>query len=63
VDREVSLAVPPNVWTDLQLEAGRQGVGLEEIIEHAVILRLKEPEDVVRWWRRGLSASRLAAPV
>ena len=55
--REIELTLPQRVWTDLQLEAGRQGIELETLIEHALILRLAEPEGWVRRWRRGSEAS------
>jgi hypothetical protein len=52
-DREVQIAIPERVWTDLRLEAGRQGIEVEELVEHAVILRVGESGEVVRRWRRG----------
>jgi hypothetical protein len=58
--REVTVALPKPAWVDLQLEAGRQGIELEELVEHAVMLRLQDAEDVVRRWRRRVRASQLA---
>jgi hypothetical protein len=54
-DREVQVAIPETLWVDLRLEAGRQGIEVEELVEHAVILRVGESGEDVRRWRRGFA--------
>jgi hypothetical protein len=37
-ERQLTLSAEPEVWEDLRLEAGRQGIDLARLIEHAVML-------------------------
>ena len=46
--RAVRIAIAQRLWADLEMEAGRQGVELERLIEHALMLRLADREGQVR---------------
>jgi len=46
--RNVPVAIPRRLWADIQMEAGRQDVEVEALIEHALMLRLAGREGQVR---------------